>query len=126
MNQPIRTKPARRGPPAIGRFTTAALAQLAQKTRFVDPNLAAEWPTIVGPDLAALARPGRLTGSRVGRTLELFATSGAGATELNQRAGELVERLNARLGPGVVAHIKIVQGGGVAPDGGGLSRFRAG
>ena len=106
------TKPARRGPPKIARAGASVLAQLARKTHFVDPALSDHWPTIAGPAIAALCRPGRITGrggGMNGRTLEIVAPNGAAAAQLQMLADDLKSRINRYLGPNSVAHIAIKQ-----------------
>lgn len=126
-----RTRPARPAPPAIGRYAAKVFADLARQTRYVDPDLAAEWPRIVGRELALLCRPGRLTGGRIGRTLEILAATGAGATKVQFEAEAIRRRMNEVLGPGVVGRV-IVRQTSTLPAGGdgarlktALSRFRA-
>lgn len=113
----IRTRPVRPGPPQLSRFSAAVLAALARKTKYVDPQLAANWPSVVGDEIARLCRPGRLTGGRGrggGRTLEIVAPNGAAAAQVQFVADTIVERANRLLGPGAVARIAIRQEGGRA------------
>ena len=109
-----KTRPPRRAAPAIGRAGASVFALLAQKTKFMDPMLAGHWPTLAGPRLASLSRPGRITGSRQngGKTLELHVPSGAAATEVQMQSDELMKRVNAYLGPGTIARILVLQAGG--------------
>jgi hypothetical protein len=122
--------------PAVGRFTAAVFSDLAQKTKFVDPALAAAWPRILGDELAGLSRPGRLTGSKAGRTLEVVVPNGAAAARIQFESGRIREKVNDFLGPGVVARIAVRQAGGKPPQtphdrentgrlDSALSRFRA-
>lgn len=133
---PIKTRPARKAAPAVGRFTASVFSDLARKTKFVDPALAAAWPRIVGEELAALSRPGRLTGAKAGRTLEVVVPNGAAAARIQFESGRIREKANGFLGPGVVARIAVRQAGGEAPKAprdsenagrldSALSRFRA-
>ncbi|VAV90863.1 hypothetical protein MNBD_ALPHA05-885 [hydrothermal vent metagenome] len=64
---------------------------------------------MAGPEIAALCRPGRLTGRAPGRTLEIHAPSGAAAAQLQMQTETLLARVNRYLGPGAVARITIVQ-----------------
>jgi len=109
MNQNLKTRPVRRAAPNIGRATAAVFSALAQKTKYADPALADNWPDIAGPDIAALCRPGRLTGRPPGRTLEVHAPSGAAAAQLQMQTDAIKARINRYLGPGAVARITIVQ-----------------
>ncbi|MFQ5562607.1 MAG: DciA family protein [Parvularculaceae bacterium] len=112
--RPIRTRPARSGPPQISRYSATVLAALAKKTKFVDPALAANWPTIVGDEIARLCRPGRLTGQTGARTLEIIAPNGAAAAQAQLLTDEIIERANRFLGPGALTRIAIRQDGGRA------------
>lgn len=127
---PPPTKPPRAAAPALARFSSGILAGLARKTRFVDPEIIARWPALAGPELSRLCRPGRLTGGRFGRTLEVIAPHGAAATSIEFEAEALRRRLNQHFGPDSINRIKVVLG--PAPKAadhlphGRLSRFRRG
>ncbi len=86
-------------------------SDLAKRTRFIDPALAERWGALAGDRIAALARPGRMTGHGRGRTLELYVQNGAAAAEVQMQQDGLIARLNAFLGPGVVERIAIIQTG---------------
>lgn len=128
---PVITRAARQSAPGVSRFSSKVLADLARQTRFVDPSLAADWSRIVGPEFAALCRPGRLSGGRIGRTLEIVAGSGAAASRLHFEAEAIRRKVNEYLGPGAVARIAVRQAGAGGPDSDGgkldaaLGRFRA-
>ena len=65
--------------------------------------LVTEWEDIVGEPFASLSRPG---GYAAGE-LTLVAEDGTAATLLKYRLGELVERLEARFGPGLVTSVRV-------------------
>jgi hypothetical protein len=112
----------------VGRFTSAIFAGLAQRTKYVDPALASAWERIAGPELASLCRPGRLTGGRIGRTLEVVAPDGAAAARVQFEAEALRRRANDWLGPNAVGRVLVRQAGArQAHDrlGAILQRFRA-
>lgn len=131
-----KTKPPRSAPPPIRRSIGDIIARLAQTTSYVDPSLVAAWSELAGDKIARIARPGRLSGGRQGRTLEVYVSSGAAATEIQFESRGLIDRLNEYFGTGVIGHIHIVQTGSAASKsrteprsspqsgGGGLSRFR--
>ena len=104
-----KTRPARKPPPRISGAGLSVFAELARQTKFVDPALAEYWPQIVGPDIAALARPGRITGGPGGRSLEVYVRSGAAATQIQMAAADLTVRVNRYLGVGAVSRILIKQ-----------------
>lgn len=85
-------------PPALRRRGLAAVAALA------------DWPAIVGPELAARCRPIDLRFPRgeKGGVLELWA-SAATALELQHSAPVLIERINGFLGFRAVSRILIRQ-----------------
>lgn len=143
---PPQTRAARAPAPGLGRFTGEVIEGLARQTRFVDPELIARWPVLAGPELSKLCRPGRLTGGREGRTLEVVVPHGAAAASVEFASETLKRRLNDYFGPNAIVRIAVVQGaapktGGNQPSaregaqtstgphsrsGGGLSRFRTG
>lgn len=126
---PVTTRPARKAPPPLGRYAAAVLADLARRTRFVDPAIASRWPDLVGPEIAALSRPGRLTGAGPGRTLEIIVPDGAAAARVAFEAEAIRRRLNEALGPGAIGRVAVRQRAEAAAADPrletALSRFRA-
>ncbi|MBL4619059.1 MAG: DUF721 domain-containing protein, partial [Marinicaulis sp.] len=95
---------------------------LARKTKYADPMLAENWPTIAGAKIGALCRPGRILGTKgkspgYGRSLEVYPPSGAAAAELQMHLDDLIVRVNRFLGPGAISRITLIQaaGSGVLP-----------
>lgn len=72
--------------------------------------LMADWATVVGPQLAAVTTPRRLTAG----TLTL-ACIGPVAMELTHLAPQLIGRINAQLGRVAVERLRFVQQAGAAP-----------
>lgn len=70
----------------------------------------ADWPQIVGPALAAVTSPLRLTAG----TLTL-ACAAPVAMELQHMAPELISRINGHLGRGTVERLRFVQAVGPRP-----------
>ncbi len=105
------TRPVRRAAPSIARTSAAIFAELAKKTKYVDPALAERWPSLAGEKIAGLCRPGRLTGRGQGKTLEVRAPNGAAAAAVQMEADGLIARINAFLGPGAVGRIAVIQSG---------------
>ncbi|QXM24741.1 DUF721 domain-containing protein [Elioraea tepida] len=74
-------------------------------------RLALDWPEIVGPAIAAVTAPERLSCGRQSATLTIRA-SGPMALELSHLAPELLARINARLGRDAVARLRFSAGSG--------------
>ncbi|WP_296325199.1 DciA family protein [Reyranella sp.] len=75
-------------------------------------RLKADWPAVVGPELARTTRPDALLagrGARAGKALRL-KVAGAAALEVQHRSGQIVERVNAYFGHKVIDDVRIVQG----------------
>ncbi len=101
------------------------LADRAGARGFAEPEALIRWPEIVGADLAAACRPvsvGYGRGPGLGATL-LVEADGARATEIEHRAPQIVDRINAYYGYRAIARIRITQSGG-APEG--FAEARAG
>ncbi len=99
----------RPGPPKAARAAAAVFSRLAKTTRYADPGLADNWPSIAGADIAALGRPGRVLGNGPGRTLEVIVLDGAAAAEMQMRADDLILAVNRYLGPDAVGRIAVRQ-----------------
>jgi len=76
---------------------------------FPDPSLVLRWTEIAGAAVARLARPMKWQEGESGATLTLKCEAGA-AVLLQHQTRELIQRLNAYLGPGRIARVKIVPG----------------
>ncbi len=112
MNSFQQTRPVRRGPPRAARAAAAVFSRLAQTTRYADPGLAENWPSIAGADIAALGRPGRVLGNGPGRTLEVIVRDGASAAEIQMRTDDIILAVNRYLGPDAVNRIALRQRAG--------------
>ncbi len=66
--------------------------------------LMSEWPSIVGPRLAAETAPRRLSGTQL-----TIACSGPMAMELAHLSGALIERINTASGRRIVERLRFVQ-----------------
>ena len=108
------SKPARAAPPPLARTSAGVFAELAKKTKFMDPVLAQSWPQLAGERIATLCRPGRIIGARDGKTLELHVANGSAAAEIQMQADQIIARVNGFLGPGAVARIALIQSGRAA------------
>jgi hypothetical protein len=94
----------------------AALPQLTRRALgrrgFAEGGLALDWSAIVGEDVAANTLPLKIAyprGERAGGTLHLKVASGYGLV-IAHCEPQLIERVNAYLGYGAVARLKLTQG----------------
>jgi hypothetical protein len=76
---------------------------------FPDPTLVLRWATIAGPAIARIAQPVKWQEGKEGATITLKCEAGA-AVLLQHETRALIERLNAYLGAGRVARLKLVPG----------------
>jgi len=105
----VQTRPVRAAPPAVRRSAKEILSTLARKTRYLDPALAARWTDFVGEELVKICRPGRMSGGRTDKTVEIIVSSGAAATRVQMETDAIKHRLNQHLGPNAVTRIAIRQ-----------------
>ena len=96
------------GPRPVGALvpglTRAAFRRRAPGTA----QVLSDWAAIVGPALAAVTLPRRLTAGTL-----TIACSGPIAMELQHLSSELITRINTTLGAGVVTALRFVQ---IAPE----------
>ncbi len=92
------------GPQPLGALIAPLLRPVVAKRGTTKAELIAEWPAIVGPRLADLTTPRRLTAG----TLTLACT-GAAALELQHSAAALIERINTHLGRKAVERLRFKQ-----------------
>ena len=92
------------GPRSLGslmpRLTRPAFRRRAPATA----QVLADWSAIVGPAIAAVTTPRRLTHGTL-----TIACAGPIAMELQHLAGELIARINAHLGSQLVSGLRFVQ-----------------
>ncbi|NKX45619.1 DUF721 domain-containing protein [Roseicyclus persicicus] len=108
--------PARRkrGFEAASALLARELKAPAEKRGFGEAKLLTHWPEIVGAEIAAIARPVKITWGRgFGGTLVLLTTGGH-APVLEMQKDRIAERVNASYGYRAVAHVHITQ---TAPTG---------
>jgi hypothetical protein len=98
------------GPRPIGTLLPAVTRTAFRRRSPAAAQVLADWPSIIGPALAAVTTPRRL----VAGTLTL-ACSGPIATELQHLAPELIARINAHLGSPAVQAIRFLQIAPAAP-----------
>jgi predicted nucleic acid-binding Zn ribbon protein len=102
------TPGARRGtggddPQPLGAAITRLLAERGWQQQAAVGSAFGRWEQIVGPELAAHARPDGFADGE----LVVVADSTAWATQLRLLAATLVRRLNAELGDGTVRRVKV-------------------
>ncbi len=126
LNPSQRSRPVRKAPPRLQRFSSRVLTSLARQTRFMDPALGQRWSEIVGEEIAMLCWPGRLSPGRQHRTLEVITPNGATATKLTYQTEQILSAVNKIMGPRAVTHISIKQNSKTRQDSETTSRPYAG
>lgn len=120
------SKKAGNPPSRIPKALPVALAGLVERLAlpglrrrgFNSTTLIEHWPDIVGPDLARLCTPLKLTypgRSRKDGTLHVSAPGGAAVTLLQPQTGNLIRKVNAWMGAGVVTRVQVHQGAQTRP-----------
>ena len=92
------------GPRAIGSLVPGLTRPAFRRRSPAAAQIMTDWTVIVGPALAAVSMPRRLSGT----TLTL-ACAGPIAMELQHMTGELAARINGHLGRVVVQQLRFVQ-----------------
>jgi hypothetical protein len=92
------------GPRPLGALVPAVTRPAYRRRAPAAAQVLADWASIVGPALAAVTAPRRLTGG----TLSI-ACAGPVAMELQHLSTQLIERINAHLGRVVVERLRFVQ-----------------
>lgn len=86
----------------------------AEKRGFAETKLLTHWADIVGPDIAAVAMPLRITyGRGFGGTLVVLCT-GAQAPLIEMQQAAIIDKVNACYGYSAISHVKVTQ---TAPTG---------
>ncbi len=80
------------------------------KRGYAQARLEALWPDLVGPEIAEICAPEKLTQARgpAGGLLKL-AVEGAHAPQVQMMLPTIQQRINAGLGPGTVGRIQLTQ-----------------
>ena len=115
---------AHAAPRPIGAYTARALDPAARARGFATAALLAEWPSIVGAELAQFTMPDRVvwprhrddtgeTVRRQGRRDEgavlVLRVDGPRAIEVQHRSCQILERVNSHFGYRAVAEMRILQ-----------------
>lgn len=110
--QPLRRRKKPGFAPA-GNGVTGLVGRAAERQGFADAEVLLRWSEIVGPALAPLCRPLRMSHGRgrdLTRTL-VVAVEGAAALEVEHRAPQIIERVNACFGYRHVTRLRVTQAG---------------
>ncbi len=92
------------GPRPVGALLPGITRATFRRQSPATAQVMIDWPAIIGPALAAVTAPRRLSAG----TLTL-ACSGPIAIELQHLANELIARINTHLGSQTVHHLRFVQ-----------------
>ncbi len=92
------------GPRPLGALVPGLTRPAFRRRSPAAAQLLSDWAAVVGPALAAVTQPRRLSGT----TLTL-ACSGPIAMELQHMSNELIARINGHLGRAAVARLRFVQ-----------------
>jgi hypothetical protein len=95
----------RRMPDLLGRILDPA----ARRRGLAEARLLTEWPTIVGPGLAARSQPVRLSHGRDREGVLSLHVAGTAALELQHSAPQVLERINGFFGYPAVARLHLIQ-----------------
>jgi predicted nucleic acid-binding Zn ribbon protein len=102
--------PDERDPAVLGDAVSALIDDRNWTQTLTAAGLLPRWEQIVGADIASHCRPERLEAGE----LTCIAESTAWATQLRLMAPQVVDKIAADLGPGVVARLRVR--GPTAPD----------
>ncbi len=114
----VESKKNRTQPESLGGLVQATLARLGIGTRVARAQVIADWPELVGPHIADVARPVRIRGS----TLFVAVESAAWRNELSLMRPQLMRKINAGRNEGRIERILFLQddgGNAEARDGAG-------
>jgi hypothetical protein len=119
------------GAKAVGSFLPRLTTKALQKYGFSTASVITDWPSIVGGEIARYAMPERLkwpraaeqpdeegvgaSGRRPGAVLVLRVDA-AKALDIQYRAAQIIERINAYLGYAAVAQLRLIQAPMPAPQ----------
>ena len=112
------SKDSRNQPESLGGLVQTTLARLGIGTRVARAQVIADWPELVGPHIADVARPVRIRGS----TLFVAVESAAWRNELSLMRPQLMRKINAGRSEGRIERILFLQddgGNAEARDGAG-------
>lgn len=112
------------GARAVGSFLPRLTTKALQKYGFSAASLIMDWPAIVGSDFARYAAPERIKWPRIAERTEdegagapaarsgavlVLRVDGAKALDVQYRAQQIIERINAYFGYAAVAQLRVIQ-----------------
>lgn len=110
------------GTPHVSKVLWRITGRTMKRRGFSDSRMVENWPAIVGPQLAVMSQPVRLSRRHQGTDPDApsggvltVRAEGAFALEIQHLAPQIIDRLNSYYGHAAVARINIVQGP-VAPQ----------
>lgn len=117
---PRAPRPRRDDPQPLAQAIDGLLADRQWRDRAAVGSAFGRWPEIVGPDLAAHAKPGAFADGE----LTIVCDSTAWATQVRLLAANLVRRLNAELGDGTLRRVRVKGPAAPGTDSGGRRGWR--
>lgn len=112
------------GARAVGSFLPTLTTKALQKYGFSAASLIMDWPAIMGRDFAQYAAPERIKWPRIADRAEdedadasaarsgavlVLRVDGAKALDVQYRAQQIIERINAYFGYAAVAQLRVIQ-----------------
>ncbi|EJW21400.1 hypothetical protein IMCC14465_11960 [alpha proteobacterium IMCC14465] len=105
------------GTPHVSKVLGRITGRTMNRRGFSDSRMLENWAAIVGPQLAAMSQPVRLSRRKSGRDGEETAggvltvkAEGAIALEIQHLAPQIIDRLNSYYGHAAIARLNIIQG----------------
>ena len=105
------------GTPHVSKVLGRITGRTMNRRGFSDSRMLENWSAIVGPQLAAMSQPVRLSRRKSGRDGEDTAggvltvkAEGAIALEIQHLAPQIIDRLNSYYGHAAISRLNIIQG----------------
>ena len=105
------------GTPHVSKVLGRITGRTMNRRGFSDSRMLENWSAIVGPQLAAMSQPVRLSRRKGGRDGEDTAggvltvkAEGAIALEIQHLAPQIIDRLNSYYGHAAISRLNIIQG----------------
>lgn len=105
------------GTPHVSKVLGRITGRTMNRRGFSDSRMLENWSAIVGPQLAAISQPVRLSRRKGGRDGEDTAggvltvkAEGAIALEIQHLAPQIIDRLNSYYGHAAISRLNIIQG----------------